>query len=56
MSKKKPNRFFDVRFANGNKIKTIARHEKGARSVAKTISDFSHGSKITIVKEILPLK
>ncbi len=56
MSKKKPNRFFDVRFANGNKIIARARHEKGAKSAAKTISDFSHGSKITTVKEILPIK
>ena len=53
MSKKRSNRIFEITFSNGDKIQTVARHEKGARSVAKTISDVVHESKITNVKEII---
>ncbi len=53
MSKKKPNRFFEITFANGDKIKTVARHEKGARSVAVTAMMVVPMPKITSVKEIV---
>ncbi len=52
MSKKRPKRFFEITFANGDKIKTVARHEKDARSVAKIINYVVHKSKITSVKEV----